>query len=106
MKPASSFSFPLDETLNTLARQIKQWGQALGFAEIRITDTDLSHAKPHLTKWLAQGMHGKMAFMEKHDEQLRVDPNKLVPGTVRVISARMNYLPRNTPINWHLFFED
>lgn len=100
MKPASSFSLPLDETLNTLARQIKQWGQALGFAEIRITDTDLSYAKPHLAKWLAQGMHGKMAFMEKHDEQLRVDPNKLVPGTVRVISARMNYLPRNTPINW------
>lgn len=83
-----------------LAQQIKQWGQALGFAEIRITDTDLSNAKPYLATWLAKGMHGKMAFMQKHDEQLRAHPENLVPGTLRVISARMNYLPRTTPIDW------
>ena len=86
--------------LATLAQQIKQWGHALGFAEICITDTDLSRAKPYLAAWLAKGMHGKMAFMQKHDEQLRAHPEKLVPGTLRVISARMNYLPRTTPPQW------
>jgi epoxyqueuosine reductase len=68
----------------------------LGFAEIRITDVDLSHAEAGLQAWLDAGMHGEMDYMASHGMK-RARPAELVPGTVRVVSARMDYLPRDTP---------
>ncbi|USX27878.1 tRNA epoxyqueuosine(34) reductase QueG [Oxalobacteraceae bacterium OTU3CINTB1] len=79
--------------LAELALSIKRWGVELGFAEIRITDIDLSHAEAGLRAWLDAGMHGEMDYMAAHG-MMRARPAELVPGTVRVISARMNYLPR------------
>jgi epoxyqueuosine reductase len=82
-----------ESKLAELALSIKRWGVELGFAEIRITDIDLGHAEAGLRAWLDAGMHGEMDYMAAHG-MMRARPAELVPGTVRVISARMNYLPR------------
>jgi len=75
-----------------LAGDIKTWGRELGFQQIGITDIRLDEAGQHLQNWLANKFHGEMSYMEKHAE-LRAHPDALVPGTIRVISARMDYLP-------------
>ncbi len=75
-----------------LARQIKAWGRELGFDEIGITAPDLGEAEARLLDWLALGYHGEMAYMAAHGTR-RSRPAALVPGTLRVISARMNYWP-------------
>ena len=82
----------LGRDLPELAQSIKAWGAELGFQAVAITDTDLSEAEPRLAAWIAQGRHGDMDYMEKHGTN-RSRPAALRPGTVRVISARMNYLP-------------
>jgi epoxyqueuosine reductase len=75
-----------------LARDIKSWGHELGFQYIGITDTDLGRHEVHLERWLAAGRHGDMDYMQRHGSR-RTHPAELVPGTVRVISARMDYWP-------------
>jgi epoxyqueuosine reductase len=75
-----------------LASQIKQWGRQLGFQQIGITDIDLSSDAGHLQAWLQQGRHGEMRYMSRHGAR-RSRPAELVPGTIRVISARMDYYP-------------
>ena len=85
-------------TLEDTATQIKTWGAELGFQQVGITAIDLAEDERHLLDWLAQGMHGEMAYMERHGKK-RSRPALLRPGTVRVISARMDYLPpRARPI--------
>jgi len=74
-----------------LAIQIKQWGAELGFQAVGIADVDLSVAEGRLARWLGLGWHGEMDYMARHGE-LRSRPGELVPGTVRVISCRMDYL--------------
>ena len=75
-----------------LATRIKQWGRELGFQDIRITDTRLDQAEKYLMRWLGLKRHGEMAYMVKHGKR-RTRPAELVPGTLRVIVARMDYLP-------------
>jgi epoxyqueuosine reductase len=75
-----------------LAQRIKQWGKELGFAAIGIGDTELSDDEAHLMNWLAAGRHGEMDYMARHGTH-RSRPADLVPGTLRIISARMNYWP-------------
>ena len=74
-----------------LAERIKQWGAELGFQALGIADVDLSAAEGRLAKWLGMGWHGEMDYMARH-AALRSQPAQLLPGTVRVISCRMNYL--------------
>ena len=81
-----------DSNLAELALSIKHWGRELGFADVRITDADLAHAEAGLQAWLDAGMHGEMDYMASHGMR-RARPAELVPGTVRVISVRMDYLP-------------
>jgi epoxyqueuosine reductase len=83
----------------TLAPRIRQWGGELGFARIGITDVEVTESSNHLAAWLATGSHGDMDYMQRHAE-LRADPARLLPGAMRVITARMDYLPRKTPHNW------
>jgi len=78
--------------LTSLADQIRGWGRDLGFQQIGITDTDLEAHEKLLSKWLENGYHGSMDYMERHGTR-RCRPAELVPGTIRVISARMDYLP-------------
>jgi epoxyqueuosine reductase len=75
-----------------LARDIKRWGRDLGFQQVGITDTHLEAAEAFLLDWLAQGRHGRMAYMERHGTR-RSRPAELTPGTVSVISVRLDYLP-------------
>jgi epoxyqueuosine reductase len=85
--------------LAELALQIRAWGVGLGFQHIGIADADLSHAEPRLIEWLRAGFHGDMDYMAKHGVK-RARPGELVPGTVRVIAARMNYLPPAAAESW------
>jgi len=78
--------------LSGLAADIKRWGFELGFGAVGITDTDLSQAEQAHRDWLAKGFHGAMDYMAKHGDK-RTRPAELVPGTLRVISVRMDYLP-------------
>ena len=78
--------------LVALADTIKTWGRELGFADLRITDVDLAHQEAGFAAWLANGYHGEMDYMASHGMK-RARPAELVPGTVRVISVRMPYLP-------------
>ncbi|ROH88591.1 tRNA epoxyqueuosine(34) reductase QueG [Pseudomethylobacillus aquaticus] len=81
-----------DNDLIQLAADIKRWGIALGFSQVAITDTDLSFAEQRHQAWTAKGYHGEMDYMVKHGTK-RTRPDELVPGTRRVISVRMDYLP-------------
>ncbi|MCK0537503.1 tRNA epoxyqueuosine(34) reductase QueG [Alcanivorax quisquiliarum] len=78
-----------------LAAQIRQWGQELGFQQVGIADTDLTHAEAQLHAWLEAGYHGGMEWMRAHGNK-RSRPAELEPGTLRVISVRMDYLPPDT----------
>jgi epoxyqueuosine reductase len=77
-----------------LAARIRAWGGALGFQALGISDTRLDAAEAHLLQWLAEGHHGAMDYMAKHGAK-RARPAELVPGTLRVISVRMNYYPQH-----------
>ena len=82
-----------------LVSQIQAWGQELAFSQIGVTGVDLSAAEPGLNAWLQAGFHGDMGYMAHHGMK-RARPAELVPGTVSVITARMDYLPRDTPEGW------
>ena len=71
----------------------------LGFSQIGVADIDLASAEPGLQAWLQQGFHGSMGYMARHGVR-RARPAELVPGTVRVITARMDYLPRALTEGW------
>ena len=78
--------------LPSLSERIKTWGLQLGFQQIGISDTELSEAEQQLFSWLANGYHGEMGWMAQHGVR-RSRPAELEPGTLRVISARMDYWP-------------
>lgn len=81
-----------DTDFQKLAHDIKRWGEDLGFQQVGITDTELSEAERQLSKWLDAGFHGEMSYMQHHGTK-RTRPDELIPGTTRVISCRMDYLP-------------
>lgn len=80
-----------------LATDIKLLGQEIGFQQIGITDIDLSQYEQNFLAWLDKKFHGDMHYMSAHGTK-RYRPQELVPGTLRVISARMDYLPIDTDI--------
>ena len=75
-----------------LKAQIAGWCRELGFQQCGISDIDLETAESRLAAWLRQRFHGSMHYMERHGTR-RSRPAELVPGTVRIISVRMDYLP-------------
>jgi epoxyqueuosine reductase len=81
--------------LAELAQSIRDWGRELGFQQVGISDVDLGEHAEHLDNWLAAGNHGEMDYMAAHGSK-RSHPEQLVPGTLRVISLRMDYLPGDT----------
>ena len=85
---------PADRRIDyqALAADIKRWGQELGFQQIGISDTVLDEHEVHLLSWLDQGRHGEMDYMQRHGTR-RSRPAELLPGTLRVIAARMDYWP-------------
>lgn len=85
--------------LHALAQAIPAWGRELGLADVRITGIDLTPEEAGLQAWLDAGMHGEMNYMASHGMK-RARPAELVPGTLRVISARIDYLPQGAPSDW------
>ncbi len=81
--------------LDALAHNIKLWGQELGFAHVGIAGIDLGEHEHHLQRWLDAGYQGEMEYLGAHGSK-RAHPEQLIPGTVRVVSLRMDYLPGDT----------
>ncbi|MEJ2686094.1 MAG: DUF1730 domain-containing protein, partial [Gammaproteobacteria bacterium] len=90
---------PSDLDYRALAAAIKDWGRELGFQQIGIAETHLEADEARLLNWLDAGRHGEMAYMSRHDTR-RSRPAELVPGTVRVISARLDYWPAPAREPW------
>ena len=84
---------------------IRNAARSLGFGDIRVSDTDLSQASERLKEWLKAGRHGDMNYMSER-AHLRANPAELQPGTIRVITARMDYLPDNTEIRQAIDWRD
>ncbi|MGH8457444.1 MAG: QueG-associated DUF1730 domain-containing protein, partial [Stenotrophobium sp.] len=75
-----------------LPQQIKSWARDLGFADAGIAELELGDDMAHLRQWLDAGMHGGMDYMRRNLD-LREHSAQLLPGTVSVISVRMDYRP-------------
>ncbi|MDY6828432.1 MAG: tRNA epoxyqueuosine(34) reductase QueG [Pseudomonadota bacterium] len=86
---------PEHPELHALRLRMEQWARELGFDQLGVTDTDLSEAEGHLANWLKRGDHASLDYMHRHGHK-RTRPAELVPGTLRVVSVRMNYLPPDT----------
>src|SRR5690606_13943863 len=84
-----------------LLADMQIWARSLGFQQLGVSDIDLSVAEDQLQHWLARGFHGEMDFMQRHGS-LRSHPEELVPGTVRVITARMDYWPETAADAWQV----
>ena len=78
--------------LNQLKNDLGALARARGFDALGVSDVALDVDAAHLERWLAQGKHGEMDYMARHGTR-RTRPDELIPGTVRVLSARMNYWP-------------
>ncbi|CAN5309508.1 tRNA epoxyqueuosine(34) reductase QueG [soil metagenome] len=82
-----------------LADDIRRWAAELGFADCRIVEPDLDAAAERLDRWLDLDRHGAMNWMASH-AALRRDPDSLLPGTLRAVCVRMDYLPRDRDDDW------
>lgn len=82
-----------------LTEKIRLWGSDLGFQQIGIADKELGQDEAHLLNWLDNEHHGEMAYMAQHGNK-RSRPTELQPGTLRIISVRMDYLPADTRDGW------
>ena len=91
-RPNTAMSDASPESLHDLTRAIREWGAELGFQQIGVAGIDVPEDEVRLLRWLEQGRHGAMDYMQRHGVR-RSRPQELVPGTLRVISARMDYLP-------------
>ncbi len=83
----------------TVMQQLQAWAHELGFSQIGVADIDLSSAEAGLLAWLQAGFHGSMHYMASHGLK-RARPAELVPGTLRVLTARMDYLPGSLGPDW------
>lgn len=81
-----------EQTMQSLKQDIRAWALDLGFDDIGISDINLAEHEAYLVNWLDSGMHGEMNYMQRHGTK-RSRPDELLPGTVKIISVRMNYFP-------------
>src|SRR6478736_937949 len=77
---------------NALLANINVWARELGFQQVGVSDIDITEHARHLQHWLEKNYHADMEWMSHH-ARLRAHPEQLHPGTLRVISVRMDYLP-------------
>jgi epoxyqueuosine reductase len=84
---------------NALAADIRRWGTELGFGGIGIAGVELGADEVHLLNWIDAGRHGDMDYMVRHGSR-RSRPAELEPGTLRVISARLDYAPADIDAAW------
>jgi epoxyqueuosine reductase len=89
------YAAPVSLDPAALAAQLKLWGRELGFQKVGIAGVELPEDERRLLDWLAAGRHGEMHYMARHGVR-RARPVEIVPGTLRVVSARMDYWPTAT----------
>ena len=77
----------------SITDKIKIWGHEFGFDEIGISDININHSKKSYDDWIKSGFQGEMHYLEKHQD-IKFNPKNLVPKTLTVISARLNYFPK------------
>jgi epoxyqueuosine reductase len=82
-----------------IEERVKQWGRELGFDAVAIAGTQLDAEEARLMEWLGRGWHGEMDYMARHGAR-RARPAELVPGTLSVITARLNYMPARARESW------
>lgn len=99
----SDINTPLDVV--ALLNNMTAWAENLGFQQLGVSDIDLSEAESALSLWLAQKFQGEMTYMMRHGVK-RTRPEVLVPGTVRVITVRMDYWPGTAAEPWAVLAED
>jgi epoxyqueuosine reductase len=92
-------------TMKDLLNKAQQWAQSLGFQQLGVSDIDLSEIEDQLNSWLKAGFHGEMSYMDRHGTK-RSRPQELVPGTVRVITVRMDYWPDHVEDAWTVIDDD
>ena len=81
--------------LEEVRRELAARAAELGFAAIGVASIEIPEDERHLLRWLADGFQGEMDYMERHGV-MRSRPQQLAPGTVRVVSARMDYWPEGS----------
>lgn len=77
-----------------LLDKVKLWAQELGFADIGVSNIDLTQDEKRFNEWLAKGFHGSMDYMQRHGDK-RTQPELLIPQTISILSLRMDYLPES-----------
>jgi len=82
--------------LSQLKDQLSALARARGFEALGVSDVALEADAEYLARWVDAGKHGEMDYMWKHGSR-RGRPDELIPGTIRVLSARMNYWPAEGP---------
>ena len=80
--------------LPRLREKLERWARELGFQSLGVSSGELTQAESHLLEWLDRGYHGTMTYMSRHGSA-RTRPHELLPGTVRIISVRMDYRPED-----------
>ena len=93
--PAANTPAAQDEVYRQLRDKIGAWASELGFQQAGVTDIDLAEHEQRLQAWLDRGFQGEMAYMGDHGRK-RSRPAELVPGTTRILSLRMDYLPEGS----------
>jgi epoxyqueuosine reductase len=81
-----------DPSFPELKSRLADLARARGFEALGVADVALDFDAARLDRWVDAGKHGEMSYMHKHGTK-RSRPGELVPGTVRVLTARMNYWP-------------
>jgi epoxyqueuosine reductase len=99
-RPDSTSSLSRDPAaLQALMGEVRAWAHELGFSQIGVAHVDLSDAEAGLQAWLDAGHHGEMHYMAAHGLK-RARPAELVPGTLSILTARMDYLPESVGPDW------
>ena len=87
------------QRLGELKAALVALARARGFDALGVSDVELGADAAYLERWIGSGRHGEMDYMWKHGTR-RMRPGELVPGTVRALSARMNYWPGEVRDGW------
>ena len=85
----------------SIEAKLREWGREIGFDALAIAGTELGAEEARLLEWLDRGWHGGMDYMARHGAR-RARPAELVPGTVSVITARLNYRPEGARDSWNV----
>ncbi len=90
---------PAEHRYAELLARIRGWSLELGFQQLGVAGVDLAEDERRLLEWLGRGDHGEMEYMERHGHR-RTRPAELLPGTLRVLSLRMDYFPQGAADAW------